>query len=369
VSAEDWALACAAWEARLAADPVAARRFAELSGPSPPRRPRGSAGRPGSVSPMSDQGTEEIDDEGLDDVDGSESEPGWFGVRCIFHWSEPPTYEERITLWHADSLDDAIEQAEAEAYRYAEALHSEYLQLAQAYWIGPTQPAHGAESSRCCATAPSSPTTTSTPSTTPARSASGPPSRACPPERRPAGLRDRAAPGDDHHAAARRLAHVVAVGFTYQPEADLARVITSRRATKVANLVAAGGRGRVALCQVDGRRWLTLEGWGRVEDGPEQVADAEARYASRYQAPRPNPDRVVLVVAVDRCSAGPDPPLGASAGALVEGVDQEPQPGVVQPVEAEGTRGSSRKSSLERSGAGGWRCGWHPRSRCRRSAG
>jgi len=94
---------------------------------------------------MSDQGTEEIDDEGLDDVDGSESEPGWFGVRCIFHWSEPPTYEERITLWHADSLDDAIEQAEAEAYRYAEALHSEYLQLAQAYWIGPTQPAHGAE--------------------------------------------------------------------------------------------------------------------------------------------------------------------------------------------------------------------------------
>ena len=94
--------------------------------------------------------------------------------------------------------------------------------------------------------------------------------------------------------------HVVAVGFTYQPEADLARVITSRRATKVANLVAAGGRGRVALCQVDGRRWLTLEGWGRVEDGPEQVADAEARYASRYQAPRPNPDRVVLVVAVDR---------------------------------------------------------------------
>jgi len=50
-----------------------------------------------------------------------------------------------MTLWQADSLDEAIEKAEKEAYAYADQLRSEYLQIAQAYWIGPDQPAEGAE--------------------------------------------------------------------------------------------------------------------------------------------------------------------------------------------------------------------------------
>ncbi len=56
---------------------------------------------------------EAVDAEGGDD--GPEGEPGWFGVRCVFRWSASPTYEERITLWQADSLDDAIARAEDDA--------------------------------------------------------------------------------------------------------------------------------------------------------------------------------------------------------------------------------------------------------------
>lgn len=80
-----------------------------------------------------------------DESDGAEGEPGWFGVRCIFRWSQPPTYEERITLWRADSLDDAIAKAEADAAAYAGRLGSEYLDIAQAYWIGSGQPVDGSE--------------------------------------------------------------------------------------------------------------------------------------------------------------------------------------------------------------------------------
>jgi PPOX class probable F420-dependent enzyme len=90
--------------------------------------------------------------------------------------------------------------------------------------------------------------------------------------------------------------HVVPVGFTWQPERSLARVITGGSSVK-ARLAAS--RGRVALCQLDGGRWLTLEGAATVSDDPERVADAVARYARRYRTPRVNPSRVVIEIAVD----------------------------------------------------------------------
>jgi PPOX class probable F420-dependent enzyme len=96
--------------------------------------------------------------------------------------------------------------------------------------------------------------------------------------------------------------HVVPVGVTYDPEAGLARVITNRSSTKVANVVAAGPEGaRVAVCQVDGRRWATLEGRARVRTDRERVAEAERRYAERYErTPAPNPDRVVIEIELTR---------------------------------------------------------------------
>jgi len=51
---------------------------------------------------------------------------------------------------------------------------------------------------------------------------------------------------------------------------------------------------------VDGRRWLTLEGAVSVSRDPTDVADAVRRYAERYRAPRENPRRVVVQLAVDR---------------------------------------------------------------------
>jgi hypothetical protein len=56
----------------------------------------------------------------------------------------------------------------------------------------------------------------------------------------------------------------------------------------------------VAVCQVEGRRWLTLEGAAVVRDQPDAVAEAERRYAERYRPPRANPARVVIEIAVDR---------------------------------------------------------------------
>jgi len=91
--------------------------------------------------------------------------------------------------------------------------------------------------------------------------------------------------------------HVVPVGFTYDPATRIARVITSGGSAKARHV---RGGGRVALCQVDGRRWLTLEGTAAVRDDAAAVADAERRYAERYRQPRANPARVALEISVDR---------------------------------------------------------------------
>jgi F420H(2)-dependent biliverdin reductase len=91
--------------------------------------------------------------------------------------------------------------------------------------------------------------------------------------------------------------HVTAVGFTWDPVAGVARVITSASSRKAVHVQ---GDARVVLAQIDGPRWLSLEGLARVSDDPAEVADAVARYAERYQDPRPNPQRVALVVDVRR---------------------------------------------------------------------
>ncbi|MEV5770327.1 TIGR03618 family F420-dependent PPOX class oxidoreductase [Streptomyces antimycoticus] len=96
--------------------------------------------------------------------------------------------------------------------------------------------------------------------------------------------------------------HVVPVGVTYDPEAGLARVITNRHSRKVAHVRAAGeGGARVAVCQMAGKRWATLEGLAVVREDPELIAEAVRRYAERYErTPRPNPDRVLIEITLTR---------------------------------------------------------------------
>jgi hypothetical protein len=77
---------------------------------------------------------------------------GWFSVRCILTVGRPTeaagdTYEERITLWRAASIEDAVALAEAEGTDYAAGIEeapSSYLGFSQAFRLF-DQPGHGAE--------------------------------------------------------------------------------------------------------------------------------------------------------------------------------------------------------------------------------
>jgi hypothetical protein len=57
------------------------------------------------------------------------------------------------------------------------------------------------------------------------------------------------------------------------------------------------------VSQVDGGRWVTLEGVIRATTDPDEVAAAVNGYAARYRQPKERPDRVALVITVDRILA------------------------------------------------------------------
>jgi F420H(2)-dependent biliverdin reductase len=91
--------------------------------------------------------------------------------------------------------------------------------------------------------------------------------------------------------------HVCAIAFTWDATARLVRIITNDGSQKVHNVER---HGRAAVAQVDGPRWLSLEGRARVARDPAAVADAVARHAARYREPGPNPARVVIEIDVVR---------------------------------------------------------------------
>jgi PPOX class probable F420-dependent enzyme len=91
--------------------------------------------------------------------------------------------------------------------------------------------------------------------------------------------------------------HVVPVAFTWDPAAGVVRITSRRTSVKARNArrrAADGGSSRAALCQVDGGRWLTLEGTLEVAEDPDEVAEAVRRYAVRYRQLEHDPERIVL---------------------------------------------------------------------------
>lgn len=91
--------------------------------------------------------------------------------------------------------------------------------------------------------------------------------------------------------------HVVAIAFGYDHGQGRVRIISSDGTQKVRNIER---NGRAAVAQVDGRRWLALEGDARVDKTPGGVAEAVEAFEARYRPASENPNRVGIEIQVDR---------------------------------------------------------------------
>ena len=91
--------------------------------------------------------------------------------------------------------------------------------------------------------------------------------------------------------------HVVPVGFTYDLDQNLVRVITFAKSMKARH--AAQG-GRAVVSQVDRGRCITIEGTVRLRTEADVVAQAVEAYAGRYRQPKVREDRVVIEIMIDK---------------------------------------------------------------------
>jgi F420H(2)-dependent biliverdin reductase len=97
--------------------------------------------------------------------------------------------------------------------------------------------------------------------------------------------------------------HVVPVGFTWDVDQGVLRITTRDGSQKVRNIERAAASGepvRAAVCQVDGGRWMTLEGTISVSRERDEVVEAMRRYALRYRTLTEDPRRIVLRLKADR---------------------------------------------------------------------
>jgi hypothetical protein len=104
--------------------------------------------------------------------------------------------------------------------------------------------------------------------------------------------------------------HTTPVGFTWDRNTGSARIITWSGSVKAKLLEV--GQLRGSICQVDGGRWLTIEGVAHVTSDPGTCADAVAAYAARYRPPKDRGgERRVVVIEATRLLASTG--LGAAA--------------------------------------------------------
>ena len=93
--------------------------------------------------------------------------------------------------------------------------------------------------------------------------------------------------------------HVTAVGFTWDNQAKLVRVITWSGSMK-SKILDRSPNSRAVVCQIDGGRWLSLEGSAVVTSDEARCKQGTERYAQRYRIPKERPDRTVIEISVDR---------------------------------------------------------------------
>tara|TARA_B100000700_G_scaffold327916_1_gene444018 strand:+ start:1056 stop:1451 length:396 start_codon:yes stop_codon:yes gene_type:complete len=93
--------------------------------------------------------------------------------------------------------------------------------------------------------------------------------------------------------------HVTAVGFTWDEQSQLVRVITWAGSMK-SKILAQTGPSQAVVCQIDGGRWLSLEGTAVVTDDAQRCLEGTDRYAERYRVPQERPDRTVIEIAIEQ---------------------------------------------------------------------
>lgn len=103
--------------------------------------------------------------------------------------------------------------------------------------------------------------------------------------------------------------HVVPVGVTLDAENECAWIITRDGSRKVANIRDAAlseDGARVAVCQVDGPRWSTIEGRASIVTDAAQIERAKQLYTERYRRPAENDEgRVAIRIEIDRIVHSP----------------------------------------------------------------
>ena len=101
--------------------------------------------------------------------------------------------------------------------------------------------------------------------------------------------------------------HATVVGFTYDPDQRVARVITRSTSHKARHI---GDGGPVTLTQQDGRFWMTLEGKARVATDMAEIEEAKRRYTARYGREASSAIDAAIVVDVHRAYGMYAPPDG-----------------------------------------------------------
>ena len=110
---------------------------------------------------------------------------------------------------------------------------------------------------------------------------------------------------DERHLASLTLLrpdgspHVTAVGFTWDHDSQLVRVITWAGSMK-SRILEQKPNSRAVVCQIDGGRWLSLEGTAVVSSDEARCKEGTERYANRYRIPQDRQDRTVIEISVDQ---------------------------------------------------------------------